>query len=208
MVLAAAGGVHHDELVSLGEKLFSDISLQYEREIPTLSKCRFTGSEIRARYDDLPLAHVAIAVEGAPFGSSDSLALSVAAMLVGSWERSYGAGANLASRLASANAQEQMCHNFESFYDQFSDTGLWGLYFVADPHTIDDMMFNIQGEWMRMCASVTEFEVTRAKNQLKMHLMQRHGGTTATCDDMARQLLYTGRRTTLAELDSAIDALL
>jgi len=40
-----------------------------------------------------------------------------------------------------------------------------------------------------------------------MHLMQRHGGTTATCDDMARQLLYTGRRTTLAELDSAIDAI-
>jgi len=81
--------------------------------------------QIRARYDDLPLAHIAIAVEGAPFGSQDSLVLSVASMVIGSWERSYGAGANLASKLASACAQEEMCHRFESFNDLYSDTGVW-----------------------------------------------------------------------------------
>jgi hypothetical protein len=39
-------GVNHAELVSLGEKLFGDVSLTYDREIPTLSACRFTGSEV------------------------------------------------------------------------------------------------------------------------------------------------------------------
>jgi hypothetical protein len=39
-------GVNHEQLVSLGEKLFGDASLNYEHEIPTLSPCRFTGSEV------------------------------------------------------------------------------------------------------------------------------------------------------------------
>jgi processing peptidase subunit beta len=207
MVLAAAGGVNHDELVTLGTKHLSNMSLTYEREIPVLSKCRFTGSEVRARYDDLPLTHVAIAIEGAPFGSRDSLVLMVASELIGSWERTYGGGANLASKLASACAQEEMCHSFESFYNQYTDTGLWGLYFVADRLTIEDMMFNVQGEWMRLCSSVTDFEVTRAKNQLKTRLLQRLDGTTSTCSDLARQVLNTGRGVSPAELDAAIDAI-
>ena len=73
------------------------------------------------------MAHAVIAVEGAPYGTDDSLALSVASMVVGSWERTHTAGANLASRLASANGQVEMCHNFESFYHKYSDTGLWSV---------------------------------------------------------------------------------
>jgi mitochondrial-processing peptidase subunit beta len=68
---------------------------------------------------------VAIAVQGAKFGSHDSLVLSVASAIIGSWERTYGAGVNIASRLASSNAQEQMCLQFESFNHKHSDTGLW-----------------------------------------------------------------------------------
>lgn len=37
---------------------------QYD-DIPDLVKsCRYTGSEIRVRDDSIPLAHIAIAVEG------------------------------------------------------------------------------------------------------------------------------------------------
>lgn len=36
---------------------------QYD-EIPVYTPCRYTGSEIRVRDDTIPLAHVAIAVEG------------------------------------------------------------------------------------------------------------------------------------------------
>jgi processing peptidase subunit beta len=207
MVLAAAGGIDHSEMVSLGEKYFSDMSASYDYEIPTLTKCRFTGSEIRARYDDLPLAHVAIAVEGAPFGTEDSLALSVATMLIGSWEPSYNAGASMSSRLASANAQFPMSHNFHAFYNPYSDTGMWGLYFSADRMTIEDMMFNVQGEWMRLCSSVTESEVARAKNQLKMKLLEKMESTQLACDVMAKEILYTGKQMSLSQLDAAIDTI-
>jgi predicted Zn-dependent peptidase len=51
IVLAAAGGVNHNELVKVAEKQFSGLKLTYEGEIPVLEHCRFTGwsySDIRS----------------------------------------------------------------------------------------------------------------------------------------------------------------
>ena len=42
-------GVNHDELVNLAEKHFS--SLPSERDLPTLSPCRFTGCEVGVACD-------------------------------------------------------------------------------------------------------------------------------------------------------------
>lgn len=48
---------------------------------------RFTGSELRVRNDDMPLAHCAIAVEGAGWDNPDNITLMVANTLIGSWDR-------------------------------------------------------------------------------------------------------------------------
>jgi len=45
-VCFALVGVDHNELVSLADKHFSNISLTHEYEIPAFRKCRFTGSEV------------------------------------------------------------------------------------------------------------------------------------------------------------------
>lgn len=46
LVLAGAGGVNHEELVDLAKKLFKNPKdLKFEAEIPSYSKCRFTGTE-------------------------------------------------------------------------------------------------------------------------------------------------------------------
>lgn len=56
MVLAAAGGVDHEELVAIAEKNFGKLSSEYKG--PSLTLPKFTGSEIRDRDDSRPLAHV------------------------------------------------------------------------------------------------------------------------------------------------------
>lgn len=48
VVLAAAGGVNHNELVKLAEKHFSGLKSTYEGEIPVLEHCRFTGQSLDA----------------------------------------------------------------------------------------------------------------------------------------------------------------
>jgi processing peptidase subunit beta len=58
---------------------------------------------------------------------------------------------------------------------------------------------------MRLCNSVTEFEVTRAKNLLKTNMLLQLDGTTAICEDIGRQMLCYGRRVPQHELEARID---
>jgi len=206
MVLAAAGGVNHKDLTGLAQKYLGNITANYDSEIPVIAPCRFTGSEIRVRDDSMPLAHIAIAVEGCGWAEADNIPLMVASTLIGSWDRSHGGGANLASRLAANSAQGNLCHSFQSFNTCYTDTGLWGMYYVCEPLQIDDMLFNVQQEWMRLCASVTEFEVARAKNLLKTNMLLQLDGSTPICEDVGRQMLCYGRRIPVHELEARIEA--
>lgn len=59
---------------------------------------------------------------------------------------------------------------------------------------------------MRLCTSVTESEVTRAKNLLRTNILLQLDGSTPICEEIGRQLLVYNRRLPLAELEERIDA--
>lgn len=206
IVLAGAGGVDHSTLVELADQHFKGLGGSYVGDAPEVAPCRFTGSEIRVRDDSMPLAHIAIAVEGAGWADPDNIPLMIANTIIGSWDRSYGGGANNASNLAQNSVIGNLCHSFQSFNTCYKDTGLWGLYFVCEPLTIEDFVFNLQSEWMRLCTTVTEFEVERAKNILRTNLLLQLDGTTPVCEDIGRQMLCYNRRIPLHELDARIEA--
>ncbi|XP_008283665.1 cytochrome b-c1 complex subunit 1, mitochondrial [Stegastes partitus] len=206
-VLAAAGGVNHEELVDLAKSHFGGMAFEYDKDaIPLLSPCRFTGSEIRFRDDDMPLAHIAIAVETTGVAHPDMVPLMVANSMIGSYDLTYGGGKNLSSRLARLALDDKACHSFQAFHSTYSDTGLLGVYFVTDKMSIDDMMFSLQNTWMTMCTTVTESDIARAKKALKASLVGQLNGTTPICDDIGRHILNYGRRIPLAEWDARIDA--
>jgi len=104
-----------------------------ERERERDYKIFLTGSEIRVRDDTMPLAHIAIAVEACGWADSDNIPLMVANTIIGAWDRSQGGGTNNASRLATAATESNLAHSFQSFNTCYTDTGLWGIYFVCDP---------------------------------------------------------------------------
>ncbi|XP_052867516.1 mitochondrial-processing peptidase subunit beta [Anopheles cruzii] len=204
IVLASAGGVSHAELVKLAQQHLGKVSAVVDGK-KALTPCRFTGSEVRVRDDSLPLAHIAIAVEGCGWPDQDNVPLMVANTLIGAWDRSQAGGANNASKLAVAAATDNLCHSFQSFNTCYKDTGLWGIYFVCDPLMCEDMVFNVQNEWMRLCTMVTEGEIERAKNLLKTNMLLQLDGTTPICEDIGRQMLCYNRRIPLHELEQRID---
>lgn len=208
MVLAGAGGVDHQQLVELGKKYFSGVSAKYDNvEIPDYpSSCRFTGSDMRVRDDSMPLAHVAMAVEGPGWKDPDNIPLMVANIIVGSWDRSHGGGVNSGNILASSCAEKEGCHSYSSFNTCYADTGLWGCYFIADRFAINDLTFFVQQTWMKLCNSVTKPEVERAKRELKTNMFLQLDGSTPICEDIGRQMLTYGRRIPLNELEARIDA--
>jgi len=206
MVLAGAGGVDHQELCKLAETHFGKIGTTYEADIPIDAPCRYTGSDVRVRDDDMPFAHIAFAVEGCGWTNPDNIPLMIANTMIGSWDRSMGGGANNSSRLAQYCAENNFCSSFQSFNTCYKDTGLWGIYFVCGGMDIELMFFNIQQEWKRMCTSITDFEVDRAKNLLKTNMLLQLDGTTPICEDVGRQMLCYGRRIPQHELEARIDA--
>ncbi|KFB50759.1 AGAP005558-PA-like protein [Anopheles sinensis] len=205
MVLAVAGDVRQSELEKLADKHLGKVESTFDGKPPQLSAVRFTGSEVRVRDDSIPLAHVAVAVEGCGVNDSDALALSVASTLIGTWDRTFGGGVNNASKLAVASAHDKLCHNFQSFNKMYRDTGLWGIYFECDPLLCEDMLFNVQNEWMRLCTMVTDGEVERAKRQLKTRRLAKLEGPEAICKDIGRQVLQSGRREPLHEFERRLE---
>lgn len=206
MVLAAAGGVNHDELVKLAEQHFGSLKADSDKEVQVLKPCRYTGSEIRIRDDDIRLAHVAACVEGTSWSDADTIPLMVASTMIGSWDRSMASGGSVGSRLAQQANQHHLCHSFQAFNTCYADTGLWGVYFVTDKLKIDDFMIGLQNEWVRLATSVTESEVTRAKNILRTNMLLQLDGSTPICEEIGRQLLVYGRRLPLSELEERIEA--
>jgi len=206
MVLAGAGGVDHAKLCKLAESHFASIGTDYDNEIPIDVNCRYTGSDVRVRDDNMPLAHVAIAVEGCGWTNPDNIPLMVANTLIGNWDRSMGGGANNSSPLAKYCHEMGFAHSFQSFNTCYKDTGLWGIYFVTDSLNQENMVYNIAHEWMRLCNNISDFEVDRAKNLLKTNMLLQLDGTTPICEDIGRQMLCYGRRMPQHELEARIDA--
>lgn len=207
MVLAAAGAVDHDQLVKLAESAFEKLPSREVTAKPT-GNSEFTGAEVRLRDDTANLAHIAIAVEGASWTSPDYFPLLVAQAVIGSWNQGQaGHGQNLSGKLAQVVSTHGLAQSFMSFNTAYSDIGLFGIYMVSDKvRQLDDLIYEVQQEWVRVCLAVTDAEVERAKLQLKAAILMSLDGTTAICEDIGRQVLTYGRRFDWQEIHKLIDA--
>lgn len=208
VVLAGAGSVSHQQLVDLATKHFSNMpAANSSKGLSALkTKPRFVGSEIRIRDDDKPAAHIAIAVEGVGWGSPDYFTMLLMSSLVGNWDRSLGSTNFLSSRLSHVVAQNKLANSFMSFNTSYSDTGLWGIYLISENKMqLDDLVYFTQQEWARLTTTVTDAEVTRAKQQLKAGLLFSLDNTTSSFEDMGRQIITTGRHVQPSDVASQID---
>jgi len=207
IVLAGAGGVDHEKLVDLAEQHFGGLP-QGSLKPPQLAPARYTGSDLREREDTMPFAHVALSVEGTAWDNPESVALMVANTGIGSWDRSYGgSGGMVMNRLGGRCAESSLCHSYQAFNTCYSDTGLWGVYYVAELKDVEGMMWNIMDEWLHWTKSVPDLEIDRAKRLLKTNLQLQLDGTTPICEDIGRQMLCYGRRIPMDEMEARVDCL-
>jgi len=198
MVLAAAGGVNHEELVALAEKAFGQLSSA--DNVSKMGDIEYTGSEVRIRNDDMPLAHIALAVQGLGWTDPDFFTLQLIQTMLGAWDRSIGGAANLSARLAENIAVGKLAHSYHTFNTCYATTGLVGNYIIAPPDKIDAVMGEVTDEWQRIAHAVTPNEVERAKTKLITSTILALDGNSVVVEEIGRQMLAIGRRIPLAEV--------
>ncbi|CEJ00612.1 hypothetical protein G6F70_004627 [Rhizopus microsporus] len=207
MILVGAGGVDHDALVRLAENHFGQLpnKLNELTSKSAMKKAVFTGEEFRLHDPQSKQAYIAVAVEGASWTSPDYFPLLVMQSIIGSWDRSLGATGQLDSRLSSVLHNQQLANSFMTFNTSYKDTGLWGIYMITEnKNRIGDLLEATKREWHRLCTSVTEHEVQRAKQQLKAGLLLSLDGSTPIAEDIGRQLLTSGERLSPKQVEELV----
>ncbi|KJH51883.1 peptidase, M16 family [Dictyocaulus viviparus] len=213
MVLSAAGGVDHDKVVRLAEKYFGglkhgDASLNFHSAV-------FKPCEIHLPIAEMDLIYGAMVVEGVSWTHEDNLALMVANTLIGEWDRSRGFGVNAPSRLALRLGRNAGVQSFQAFNTCYKDTGLIGVYFVAEEAASEALVDSVVDEWRWLAyvefnVPITEVDaesIEYGKRTLLTNLLLMLDGSTPICEDIGRQLLCYGRRIPVPELELRIQAI-
>ncbi|KAL5656116.1 hypothetical protein ACJX0J_035435, partial [Zea mays] len=208
MVVSAAGSVSHDEVVDQVKELFTEFSTDPTTadQLVQANPAIFTGSEVRVENAEFPLAHIAIAFKGSSWTDPSSIPLMVIQSILGSWNRSIGVGNCSGSSLARGISNANLAESLMAFNTNYRDTGIFGIYTIAPPDTLQDLSRLIMAEFRRLASQVSETEVARARNQLKSSLLLHIDGSTAVTENNGRQMLTYGRVMPFLELFARIDA--
>ncbi|GMH91040.1 hypothetical protein TrVE_jg5017 [Triparma verrucosa] len=207
MVIAGAGAIDHGELCNVvGDVFGSRVKGGSAVDFP-MEPAIFTGSDKRVRFDSDDKAHIALAFEGAGWTSEYTFPLMVMQSILGSWDRTSGSGRNIASKFGQEVAEHELAHSFMTFNTAYKDTGLFGIYAVAPDNKLEDLMWYMTSNLVRIVHKTTDEEVSRAKTQLKANMLMTLDGHANVAEDIGRQLLTYGRRLSLAETFARIDAI-
>lgn len=210
MVLAAAGDIDHDTLVSLAEKHFGGMPAASEAEtcadLVAKAPAYLVGSDVRIRQDDMEQAHVAIAFESCGWNHPDAVSFMVLQALMGTYERGSTIGSSSSYRLAQQLSEVPNAKSATTFNTTYTDTGLFGVYFVGEPPELDDIAYKVMLELTRLSYKVDEHHLENAKSALKTTLLAQLDGTTAIAEEIGRQMLVYGRRIPMSEWFARIDA--
>jgi len=207
MVVAGAGAINHSELCEIAGEHFGDLPVAPSGGPVTMDPAVFTGSDIRIKYDSHRTAHIALAFKGESWTSKYAFPLMLMQTILGGWDRSSGAGRNVASKMCQEIAEAEVAHSISTFNTCYKDTGLFGVYAVAEDNKLDDLMWYITSNLVRLVHKTSDEEVERAKTQLKAAMLMGLDGNAQVAEDIGRQLLTYGRRMTPAEIFSRIDAI-
>jgi len=195
MVLTASGKVEHDALVRLAENAFGD--LPGGNPAAVRAPVSYAGGDFREARE-LEQVHVLFGLKGIPYDDEDFYAVSVMSTL-------FGGG--MSSRLFQEVREKRgLVYTIQSFHSFYTDAGLFGIYAGTGGDEVGELIPVVCEELRKVCDSVTEDEVNRARAQLKASLMMGLESTSSRAEQLARQLMVFGRPIPIAEIIDKIEA--
>lgn len=205
MAVVGTGAIDNEQFTKAVDASFGSVPSEGKKPV-VFEEAVYTGSDIRIRYDDMPLAHIAYALPIGGWTDPDTFPFLVMQSMIGNWDESLPGGEFARNSVIAKCADERMATKLQGFVTQYSDTGLFGVYAVAEPQALDDLMYNVQHMVNGFAYDVDENLLAQAKKELIIQQLGICNGSSQLCQEIGRQLLSYGRRMTPAEVVARIDA--
>jgi predicted Zn-dependent peptidase len=193
MIVSAAGGVDHDQLVALATGIFGGLTPAGNGLI---TPAAFSGGE-RREIKALEQVHFALNFEAPGYRDADVYAAQVYATAM---------GGGMSSRLFQKIREERgLCYSIFAQSGAYEDTGQITVYAGTSVDEIGALADLAVAEIKRAADDMTEAEVARARAQLKAGLVMGLESPSNRAERNARLLSIWGRVPGLAEAVQKID---
>ncbi len=194
MILSAAGGVSHDDIVAQATALFGDMK---RGDAPGETPARFAGGERRV-VKDLEQAHFALAFEGPDYRDDAIFTAQIYASAL---------GGGMSSRLFQEVREKRgLCYTIFAQAGAYADTGMLTLYAGTSGEQLGELAQITLDEMARAASDMSAEEVARARAQMKAGMLMGLESPSNRAERLARMTQIWGRVPDLSEVVQKIDA--
>lgn len=196
IIVAAAGNVDHEQLLSLVESRFARLETPPDGILATPPQPSMT---VTLEDKDLEQAHIVLGTVAPSQTSSDRFVSYVLNAIL---------GGSLSSRLFQVIREEHgLAYTVYSALSAFSDAGQFTVYAGSDPKKVPEVVDLVLHE-LRLIRDipVQAEELRRAKDHLCGSILMGLESTDARMSQLARQELYFGRHIATEEAIQGIDS--
>jgi len=195
-VVAAAGRIDHDELVSL---IQSNLVLREQVSNPRVLPFSTESNNLSVITKDTEQSHICLGTQALHLHHPDRFALSIADSIL---------GGGMSSRLFQEIREKRgLAYAVYSYVTLFQDTGQHVVYSGTRPENTQEVIKIVQHEIAKMASEgISEEELTRAKSSIKGHLILGLENTRARMTRLGKSSVVKGELLSIDEIISRIDA--
>ena len=195
LIVAAAGGVDHDQIVRLCEAAFGAMS---PGDPAILEPAQFRGGETRVE-KGLEQAHFALALEGPGYRSDEIYVAQLYATAM---------GGGMSSRLFQELREKRgLCYTTYAQAGAHEDTGMLTIYAGTSEEQLADLIRLTADEVRRAGDGFSQAEVDRARAQIKASMVMGLESVSARVERLARMIAVWNRVPPIEETVAKIDAI-
>jgi len=190
LVVAGAGNLEHERFVEMVSRHLGGVK---DRPV-NLSAAAPSHATRRIVLDkDLEQAHLVLGTRCPSMTSEDRYSVHVLNVIL---------GGGMSSRLFQTIREDRgLAYAVYSGVNTYTDAGYLSVYAATSPEQVNDVIRLSVAEFDKIkTEAVTEAELQRAKDQLKVSIMLSLESTSARMSNLARQEIFFGRQSTLDEI--------
>ncbi len=196
LILAAAGGVNHEQIVSLAKEYFGSLKLNKTRFPSALTN--FHGGEFR-KEKKLEQAHMALAFDGPSYIDDAIYAAQI---------YSVALGGGMSSRLFQEIREKRgLCYSIFAQSVAYRDGGSTLIYAGTSEEKLKELSELTFDELKKTADNFSQSELDRARAQMKAGLLMGLESASSRAERLARMISIWDRVPSLEETVQKIDSI-